>query len=83
VVRTHPLDDVGERRDDVRPSAALEVAAGRAFAAAAGVDPTAVDPLELALTGRRVENEVFGLGSGIMDQLVSAIDRPGSAVLID
>jgi galactokinase len=64
-------------------SAALEVAAGRAFAAATGLDPTAVDPLDLALTGRRVENEVFGLGSGIMDQLVSAIDRPGSAVLID
>jgi galactokinase len=64
-------------------SAALEVAAGRAFAAAAGLDPAALDPLDLALTGRRVENEVFGLGSGIMDQLVSAIDRPGSAVLID
>jgi galactokinase len=64
-------------------SAALEVAAGRAFAAAAGLDSGDLDPLDLALTGRRVENEVFGLGSGIMDQLVSAIDRPGSAVLID
>lgn len=61
-------------------SAALEIAAGRAFTAAAGVE---VDPLVLARTGRRVENEVFGLGSGIMDQLVSAIDAPGSAVLID
>ncbi|MGA1346356.1 MAG: galactokinase [Ilumatobacteraceae bacterium] len=64
-------------------SAALEVAAGRAFAAAAGLDSGDLDPLDLALTGRRVENEVFGVGSGIMDQLVSAIDRPGSAVLID
>lgn len=61
-------------------SAALEIAAGRAFTAAAGVE---VDPLVLARTGRRVENEVFGLGSGIMDQLVSAVDAPGSAVLID
>ena len=61
-------------------SAALEIAAGRAFTAAAGLD---IDPLVLARTGRRVENEVFGLGSGIMDQLVSAVDAPGSVVLID
>ena len=61
-------------------SAALEIAAGRAFTAAAGGE---ADPIVLARTGRRVENEVFGLGSGIMDQLVSAVDSPGSAVLID
>lgn len=63
-------------------SAAIEVAAGRAFAAGSSAGDM-VEPVDLALTGRRVENEVFGLGSGIMDQLVSAIDVPGAAVLID
>ena len=60
-------------------SAALEVAAGLAF-----VGPSAaLDPRELAAAGQRVENEIMGLPSGIMDQLASAGSTAGSATLID
>jgi len=61
-------------------SAALEVAAGLAFIG--GADST-VTPLELARLGQRVENEIFGLPTGIMDQLVSASAIAGTALLID
>lgn len=61
-------------------SAALEVASGLAFVAAAGGD---IDRKELARLGQRVENEVMGLPSGIMDQLASANSVEGAASLID
>ena len=62
-------------------SAALEVATGIACAAAGGEEPLSVDAL--ARTGQRVENEVFGFPSGIMDQLASAGSTEGCASLID
>ena len=61
-------------------SAALTMAAGLAALAAAG---STIDPIELALTGQRVENEVLGFPSGNLDQIASVSGRRGSASLID
>ncbi len=61
-------------------SAALEVAAGLAFSFAAGDE---IDRVTLARIGQRVENEIFGLPSGILDQLTSATARAGAALLLD
>ncbi len=61
-------------------SAAVELAAMRAFAAVGAV---AWNPTEAALRGRRVENEWIGVNSGIMDQLVIASASAGHALLID
>ncbi len=61
-------------------SAALEVATG--FAACGLVDVTP-DPQEIARVGQRVENEIIGIQSGIMDQLISAVAVGGSATRID
>ncbi len=60
-------------------SAALEMAALLAACPAGGAPP----PASLARLGQRVENEVIGLGTGIMDQLVSAAAIDGAALLID
>ena len=61
-------------------SAALEVATGFAACALAGHIP---DPQAIALLGQRVENEIIGIQSGIMDQLISAVAVDGSATKID
>ncbi len=61
-------------------SAALEVAAIRALLARAG---RRWSPIEIAELGRRVENEVVGLQSGIMDQFISAGALAGHAALMD
>lgn len=61
-------------------SAALEVAAGLAFTTAAGAT---IPRTELALICQRVENEVMGYQTGIMDQLISATAVDGHASLID
>ena len=61
-------------------SAALEVAAGFAMCAMANQTP---DPVEIAKLGQWVENEVIGIQSGIMDQLISAVATAGTATLID
>jgi galactokinase len=60
-------------------SAALEIAAGLVFDA----DRQALTARQLAIRARAVENDVLGLPSGIMDQLISAIGVAGSALLID
>jgi galactokinase len=61
-------------------SAALEVAAIAALAARAGRQ---LAPIEVARLGQRVENEVVGLPSGIMDQFISAGAVAGHASLMD
>ncbi|MCL4113895.1 UNVERIFIED_CONTAM: hypothetical protein GTU68_024079 [Idotea baltica] len=61
-------------------SAALEVASGLAFVTAAG---GSIEPSALARVGQRVENDVMGFPSGIMDQLASAASADGAASLID
>ncbi len=61
-------------------SAALEMAAARAFAAVGNLD---WDPSSMAKLGQRAENEWVGVNCGIMDQLVSAAGQEGHALLID
>ena len=61
-------------------SAALEVASGLAFVTSAKGQ---IDASALARVGQRVENEVLGVPTGIMDQLASAASAEGSASLID
>lgn len=61
-------------------SAALEMAAILAFGAVGGFR---VDPVHMAKIGQRVENEIMGIQSGIMDQFISANAVAGHASLID
>ena len=61
-------------------SAALEVAVVLAVLELAGVDWATE---AIAQLGQQVENEVVGVPSGIMDQLISATAVPGHASLID
>ena len=61
-------------------SAALEMAAGRMFEAAAGL---AIDPVQLAVLGQRAENNFVGVNCGILDQYTSAVGKAGSALLLD
>ena len=61
-------------------SAALEMAAARAFAAVSG---RAWDPVRMAKLAQRAENEWVGVGCGIMDPLIIGTGREGHATLID
>ncbi len=61
-------------------SAALEMAAARAFAA---VSDFAWDPAEMAKLGQRAENQWVGVNCGIMDQMISAAGEADHALLID
>ena len=61
-------------------SAALEVAVIRALLARAGLEWA---PVEVARLGQRIENEIVGLPSGIMDQFISAGAVAGHASLMD
>jgi galactokinase len=61
-------------------SAAIEVAVICNLLARAGLD---WPPIEIARLGQRVEHEVVGLPSGIMDQFISAGAVEGCASLMD
>ena len=61
-------------------SAALEVATIGALLARSGID---WQPIDIARLGQRVENEIVGLPSGIMDQFISAGAVAGHASLMD
>jgi len=61
-------------------SAALEMAAARAFSAVSGL---AWDPVPMAGLCRRAENEWVGVGCGIMDPLIVGAGREGHATLVD
>ena len=61
-------------------SAALELAAARAFAGTCGL---AWEPSAMARLAQRAENEWVGVNCGIMDQLISASGTAGHALLID
>jgi len=61
-------------------SAALELAAARAFQASSGF---AWEPARMARLCQRAENRWVGVSSGIMDQLISALGEAGRALLLD
>lgn len=61
-------------------SAALEMAAARAFYLAADLQ---WNPIAAAKLAQAAENHWIGVNCGIMDQLISAVGREGHAVLID
>jgi galactokinase len=61
-------------------SASLELGV---LVALLGLTTAAIDRTELARLGQRVENEIIGVRSGIMDQLAIACGVAGSALLID
>lgn len=61
-------------------SAALEVAVGTALNELYGLGLT---PMEIALTGRRAENDFVGMPCGIMDQAASALGERGRALFLD
>jgi len=61
-------------------SAALELAAARAFQVSAGFT---WEPERMARLCQRAENAWVGVNSGIMDQLISALGREGHALLLD
>ncbi len=61
-------------------SASVEVAAARAYLAAAGLE---VDATDLALLCQRAENEFVGVNCGIMDQFISVHARADHALVLD
>ncbi|MBI3721984.1 MAG: galactokinase, partial [Fimbriimonas ginsengisoli] len=61
-------------------SAALCVGAGLALARLAG---TELEPMRLALSAQRVENEFLGVACGVMDPISCALSREGSAMFLD
>ena len=61
-------------------SAALECATATALADLGGAD---LDRADLAGLARRAENEVVGVPSGVMDQMVSMLGRAGHALFLD
>ena len=67
-------------RAGLSSSAALEVAMCQVLLRLAGAEWSAV---EIARLGQHVENEILGLPSGIMDQLISASAVGGRAMMID
>ena len=61
-------------------SAALELAAARAFAAVSGFPWQAA---KMAQIGQQAERDWVGVNCGIMDQMISAMGRTGHALFID
>ncbi|MCS7011777.1 MAG: galactokinase [Anaerolineales bacterium] len=61
-------------------SAALEIAAARAFAALANLE---INPVKLARLAQKAENEWVGVRCGIMDQMASVCTQAGHALLLD
>ncbi len=61
-------------------SAAVELAAARAFSAACGF---VWDPVQMARLSQKAENQWVGVQCGIMDQMASAASKAGQALLLD
>lgn len=61
-------------------SAAVEVATLRAAGALFG---NPIDPVEVATTARRVENDFVGMPCGIMDQFAVSVGSTGNALFLD
>jgi len=63
----------------VASSAALEIATICALAAAYRI---ILDPMELALVGQKIENQIVGDPSGVMDQVTSALGQANKLLLL-
>lgn len=61
-------------------SASLEILAGIIFEKMAGLSLTRLDLVKL---GKKVENDYFGLNSGIMDQFAIGLGEKDNALLLD
>lgn len=61
-------------------SAAVELAAARAFASVSNLD---WEPARMAKICQKAENRWVGVNSGIMDQMVSAAAKEGNALFLD
>jgi galactokinase len=61
-------------------SAALELALARAFALVSNLD---WDPVQMALSCQKAENQWVGINSGIMDQIITTSGMENFALLID
>jgi galactokinase len=61
-------------------SAAIEMAIATLFQALFHLD---VPPTDLALIGKRAENEFVGINTGIMDQFASRLGKAGHALFLD
>lgn len=61
-------------------SAAIELAAARAFASASSLE---WEPVAMARHCQRAENAYVGMNCGLMDQYASAAARAGAALLLD
>ncbi len=68
------------RGSGLSSSAALELAAARAFIEVSDVP---WDPVDMALAGQEAENKWVGVNCGIMDQMISACGKAGHAYLLD
>jgi galactokinase len=68
------------RGSGLSSSAALELAAARAFSEVSGFP---WDPVEMAVVGQEAENDWVGVNCGIMDQMISACGKAGHAYLLD
>ena len=61
-------------------SAAIEMAIATLFQALFHLD---IPPTDLALIGKRAENEFVGINTGIMDQFASRLGKAGHALFLD
>ncbi|BHH84521.1 galactokinase [Desulforhopalus sp. 52FAK] len=61
-------------------SAALELATLQAFCYSSNIE---WDPVAMALSGQRAENDWVGMNCGVMDQMICANGRKNHALLID
>lgn len=61
-------------------SAALEMAVAMMFQAISGFT---MDRVEMALIGKKAENQFVGVNSGILDQYSSAMGEAGKTILLD
>ena len=70
------------RGSGLSSSAALEIAAAKAFLTAANQIHALTGP-QLAKAAQKAENEFVGVNCGIMDQFISTLGEEGNALLID
>ena len=70
------------RGSGLSSSAALEIAAAKAFLASADQIHALTGP-QIARAAQKAENEFVGVNCGIMDQFISTLGEEGHALLID